>query len=142
MFNVVGVLLNCGKHLVVFDNKVCHRLKQNRVRLVQAFVLSSQFVDLFVFFCHCSFPSATATNTSSGLAFCMVICLDRQAAVWFGQSVPVVSLSLTSFPQQSQPSAYCLANNSMRGMSPNNSTILSLAPPGFFECSSIGVIMI
>lgn len=47
----------------------------------------------------------------------------------------------TSFPQTSQPGAFCLANSSTRGRSPASSMILSRVTSGFLLCSSTGEII-
>ena len=52
------------------------------------------------------------------------------------------SFNHTSFPQASHPGVSCLANNSMRGRSPHNSTMRSLTQSGFRECSLIFSIII
>ena len=46
---------------------------------------------------------------------------------------------IISSPQQSQPSHFCLANNSTRGKSPASSIILSLTQSGFCECLRNGL---
>lgn len=80
-------------------------------------------------------------NQCNSIIMLHFVTIDRYIEIFFNAFVHQIIVTkitfshfYTSFPQQSQPSTDCLANNSIRETSPHNSTILSLISSGFWLC--------